>query len=1564
MPDDDLDLDSIEEIKFDGSARIDDDDEDAEDDMDDVREIYTELKGNKSKLTSDDVRDWSDIQDMISNGELTLAHLNKVLTEVSSDGKLDLSQFREVVDLVQDYLDGIDSFASDDEEEADDDEVVEEVKKPMKSPSLSDETAPIDDENEDFEVIIQELYDDLRGADSKLSIDKLKQWEDVKDLLDSQALTTIELEEAISASGAKKGVMEFRQFFKFVEILDSLALAEDTRDHVEGEDLVLRGKGFGSTETNDVEKELQDFASELYDELRGKSVKLSVGVLKEWEDIQEMLADGTLTEAALDAAIAQVGIKKDLTFEQFSELINILDEIVEENESGESGEVVSAEEEREIIDDLFNELRGKKDTLSVAALKEWDDVKELIQDGVLSTDDVDAIVKESGIKKTVDSEQFYNFVKLIDKKSGEEDLEDADVDVSALGDLDSVDGLHDEAFAEVSKELYDELRGKAEKVTVAALKKWKDVTDMFADGTLTEAALDAAIAQVGAKKSLTFDQFCELIRVVDDLIGTADAAADDTTEEEEEGEEEELSEEEQREIISELFDEIRGNKNTIPASSLKEWSDVKQLVEDQVLSVDDVDAIIKEVGIKKTVNAEQFYEFVQLIDDRAAAAEGFTADAIESVEYVDEEVNEDFDVAARELFDELRGDSATISATKLKAWSDVKQMVADGLLTDAALDQAIAQVSSKKSLNYEQFCRLIDILDELLPVPESLSEGVDASDESFELVAKEIFDQLKDKNSNRVSLASLRQWEDVRDLMDSKVLTATDLDHVIKSINIQKNGANFDEFLKFMEILDDFYVYGPTFDVENDASTNEVENEEVDVLPSNKGFGGAESTDDFEAGVDDEVLLNDIFNELKGKNDKVSVTSFMQWEDIKDMVKNGVVQESEVKETIKKAVGGAKVTELSLEQFISVVSAIDEIAGEMDEDSDDDILDINSSDLSGDVTDEEMRDFTKDLFNSMKSANKDSVPVKAFLAWGSLQDMLKDGVIDMDTVKILMEEAGVKNTKTGELTYEQFHEIVRMVDEAAAAYTDIDDEAEGEEAPSPEQIDELTRETFNELKTPKSEKVTLASFKKWPVIAELLESKELSAADIKAAMKHAGVSGNDLNYDQFVDAIEYIEDLLGVTEDEDEEVEEAPVESKKGFDKSVNIQANAKGEVLNEADELAGELYNELKGKKRSLSVKAFKEWDDMQELLDSGMLKHSTLEKAIVKVGAHESGEITLKQFNKLMDIIKESVDSASLSKAFAEAEDETQTERSLTSSKKSQVLSLGSANDDDDDLLEDGDEPEEITDEDAAREIFDELKNNNKKSTLSLVSVLRWNDIQELLESGALTKDNLAKAIENCGIVSADDELTFEMFFDLVQIIDEYVDQEKIPLDKSENVVFEKRVQVNDQDDVDRVMDLVDDLLEYQQKDGDRNPLKVSYIKGKQVSEGPAALSKMQDDLLDDEDDDDEDDAIDEYDDDGEVLEMFDELSKGKDYITEKALRKWDELKELVDADLVSKSTIESYINKLNIKNGKVTLDDFKYFMSMLDRVLVDDNGNILGLEDEDKAFKLGDDEDANEE
>ena len=50
-------------------------------------------------------------------------------------------------------------------------------------------------------------------------------------------------------------------------------------------------------------------------------------------------------------------------------------------------------------------------------------------------------------------------------------------------------------------------------------------------------------------------------------------------------------------------------------------------------------------------------------------------------------------------------------------------------------------------------------------------------------------------------------------------------------------------------------------------------------------------------------------------------------------------------------------------------------------------------------------------------------------------------------------------------------------------------------------------------------------------------------------------------------------------------------------------------------------------------------------------------------------------------------------------------------------------------------------------------------------------------------------------------------------------------------------------------------------------------------------------------------------------EVKEMFDELAKGRDYITKKQLLKWDEIKELIESDLVSAEVIEGYLERLNV-------------------------------------------------
>lgn len=91
-------------------------------------------------------------------------------------------------------------------------------------------------------------------------------------------------------------------------------------------------------------------------------------------------------------------------------------------------------------------------------------------------------------------------------------------------------------------------------------------------------------------------------------------------------------------------------------------------------------------------------------------------------------------------------------------------------------------------------------------------------------------------------------------------------------------------------------------------------------------------------------------------------------------------------------------------------------------------------------------------------------------------------------------------------------------------------------------------------------------------------------------------------------------------------------------------------------------------------------------------------------------------------------------------------------------------------------------VDEEEATREVFNELlekanQNNiknkqntkgfkntaggsgsSKLTTLPLVEFIQWEDVQELLETGSLSKDDLASAIERTGVTVESGDLTFE--------------------------------------------------------------------------------------------------------------------------------------------------------------------------------------------------------------
>jgi hypothetical protein len=169
--------------------------------------------------------------------------------------------------------------------------------------------------------------------------------------------------------------------------------------------------------------------------------------------------------------------------------------------------------------------------------------------------------------------------------------------------------------------------------------------------------------------------------------------------------------------------------------------------------------------------------------------------------------------------------------------------------------------------------------------------------------------------------------------------------------------------------------------------------------------------------------------------------------------------------------------------------------------------------------------------------------------------------------------------------------------------------------------------------------------------------------------------------------------------------------------------------------------------------------------------LKQSSLERALAKVGSYDSGEMNLEQFTKLTDIIQKETDATKLSDVYEKAQGKDSAPRKLdfdSFPSQSRVLSLPPTNinnarannDDNNDDNDDDDDDgmvEEVSEEVATREIFNQLKPSGS-ATLPLVEFIRWSDVQDLLSSGALSRDDLASAIEKTGITVENGELTFE--------------------------------------------------------------------------------------------------------------------------------------------------------------------------------------------------------------
>ena len=116
-------------------------------------------------------------------------------------------QFSEIVEILQDELDGV--YADNDDDDDDNDVIIDKKTKLSSSSSLSSSLSQVVDndndddwnDTDDMKEIAIEIFDELRGDATTLSVANFKKWDDVKDMISTKAISSSELDDAIKKVG-------------------------------------------------------------------------------------------------------------------------------------------------------------------------------------------------------------------------------------------------------------------------------------------------------------------------------------------------------------------------------------------------------------------------------------------------------------------------------------------------------------------------------------------------------------------------------------------------------------------------------------------------------------------------------------------------------------------------------------------------------------------------------------------------------------------------------------------------------------------------------------------------------------------------------------------------------------------------------------------------------------------------------------------------------------------------------------------------------------------------------------------------------------------------------------------------------------------------------------------------------------------------------------------------------------------------------------------------------------------------------------------------------------------
>ena len=281
--------------------------------------------------------------------------------------------------FLQIYRD-IDNLFEDDEE---DDDVVEDIEN---NESLNDSVDDsMEDDLDNDEAELRNVFDTLCDTSKLVSKESLREWSEIKQLIEDEMLGEDEFDQLWSTSSNSSDELDFAAFLQFNNALDELFEFDDEMEDDENEDETdgaIMVQDDDDDDDDDVpndmeEKELPMVYGDdlppgvLFAELANDQLLVGKKDLKRWVELQEMLEEGDLLPIELENMFDQApkvkGTDKmdEIGFTAFYEAIDSLFEVDDGDDDGdfETDDVDNSSQFKQSFLQLLDDVVSRNDVL-------------------------------------------------------------------------------------------------------------------------------------------------------------------------------------------------------------------------------------------------------------------------------------------------------------------------------------------------------------------------------------------------------------------------------------------------------------------------------------------------------------------------------------------------------------------------------------------------------------------------------------------------------------------------------------------------------------------------------------------------------------------------------------------------------------------------------------------------------------------------------------------------------------------------------------------------------------------------------------------------------------------------------------------------------------------------------------------------------------------------------------------------------------------------------------------------------------------------------------------------